>query len=74
MRFPEPHATFVPDQERLAAQGLPQGLRDATIVDPAHRGTLDADDADGEAHGFPVGPEMKRRLAELGVKDWFAGE
>ena len=72
--FPLPRPAPAPDPKILARQGLPLGLSDAVFIDQdlripvselliTRRGTVEKG----------VGERMGKRLAEIGVEDFFAG-
>lgn len=69
--FPLPTSAPTPAASVLSRQGLPAGLEDATFVDQDSRIPLDSlKDEDGKEY---LNHEMKKRLAGMGVKEFFAG-
>ncbi|PKI82750.1 RNA helicase [Malassezia vespertilionis] len=75
-RFPKPRNTSSLDPAMLASLGIPSALAHPTVVDAAK--TKDLDDAWDNAtdpalyNGISVSRAVKQRLADFGIKEWFA--
>jgi len=72
--FPLPRPAPAPDPRVLAQQGLPVGLTDATFVDQDLR--IRVDKLEYTRQGkleTGVSERMGKRLAEIGVEEFFAG-
>lgn len=64
--FPLPTPAPPPDPRLLSRQGLPVGLENATFIDQDLRSPLDDPSAG-------VSERMRKNLASMGIKDYFAG-
>lgn len=72
--FPLPRPAPAPDPRILARQGLPVGLTDATFVDQELRIPIyDIEYASQGVKEKGMSERMGKRLAEIGVEDFFAG-
>lgn len=69
--FPLPRSAPAPDTSVLARQGLPKGLEDATFIDQSLRVEIEGLQVEGQDQVLSV--NMRRRLKDIGVKDFFAG-
>ncbi|AFR98027.1 ATP-dependent RNA helicase DDX51/DBP6 [Cryptococcus neoformans C23] len=68
--FPLPRSAPAPDASVLARQGLPKGLEDATFIDQSLRVDIEELRVEGQDEALSV--NMRRRLNEIGVEDFFA--
>lgn len=69
--FPLPQSAPAPDTSVLARQGLPKGLEDATFIDQSLRIEIEGLQVEGQDQVLSV--NMRRRLKDIGVEDFFAG-
>lgn len=69
--FPLPRSAPAPDTSVLARQGLPKGLEDATFIDQSLRIEIEGLHVEGQDQVLSV--NMRRRLKDIGVEDFFAG-
>ena len=69
--FPLPRLAPAPDASVLARQGLPKGLEDATFIDQSLRVEVEGLSVEGRDEALSV--NMRRRLNEIGIEDFFAG-
>ncbi|KIR56358.1 ATP-dependent RNA helicase DDX51/DBP6 [Cryptococcus gattii Ru294] len=68
--FPLPRSAPAPDTSVLARQGLPKGLEDATFIDQSLRVEIEGLHVEGQDQVLSV--NMRRRLKDIGVEDFFA--
>ncbi|ODN99600.1 ATP-dependent RNA helicase DDX51/DBP6 [Cryptococcus wingfieldii CBS 7118] len=68
--FPLPRSAPAPDSQILARQGLPKGLEDATFVEQSL--SVGVGELVVEGKQEALSENMKKRLKETGVKDFFA--
>lgn len=65
------HHTTQEALRSLAAQGLPRGMVQPTVVDPQLREPLQTTTTTSHL-GISLAPTLARRLTEMGVTEWFA--
>lgn len=67
------HHTTQDALRSLAAQGLPRGMAQPTIVDPSLRGQVSQADGEATQHlGITLHSSIARCLADMNVTEWFA--
>lgn len=69
--FPAPVRPDAPSKLDLALQGIDQGLVEAEIIDPASVQSIATDG--GDDNGTGISDRTRKRLAELGITELFAG-